>query len=306
MTRVTIGDFFGSGRLVRHREHRLVSLLRGHRVGTIAVPSGALRVGDPADLESAPTLSVPRGRHEVFFAAEEMDSGHDGVGLLVRVRRGEPTRWRKVRVVGTDSAMVALGDARARCSSKQLATPRSTTAWRAGPSLIVASIGSDGGWPLYEGTDARGRLLALAVVTRRPDDFEDFAQATGTPPVDVSSLDACLAWAAAIGGDDALVRAGKPDLAPLRKLRALPKDLRAFYAKYTPYLGADHPAFLALVARQKLGRALPVSVDGPGSAVFLDEAGRVVTFYEGSTLGTALDLRAWALLSTIAVHDVGK
>lgn len=303
---MNVDDLFGPGVLVRDRDHELVSLLRGHSLGRIAVPSGALRIGDAYDLRSCKPLEVPAGDHEVVFAASEMDGGHDGAGLLVRVRPGAIARWSRLRTVGIDGAMIGIGDAEANVTTRRLGDfQRPLGAARLGRSLAVASIGSDGGYPLRAGYDARDRLVALAVTAKDPRGVVPFPRpGSGVPTVDATSLDACLAWALAIGGEDAIVRAGRTDLAPLRAIRSIPAELRRYYTTHTPYLEGDHQTFLAIVARHGLGRALPIAVNGDDALVYLAEDGRVVDFYEGSVMGTHLDLRAWALLSTVAVHDL--
>ncbi len=301
-----VDDLFGPGVLVRYRDHAIFSLLRGHPLGRIAVPSGALRIGDAYDLRSCAPIDVPAGDHEVVFAASEMDGGHDGAGLLVRVRRGAVARWKTLHAVGIDGATIGISDAEAKVSAQRLAAfERPLGAGRLGRSIAVASIGSDGGYPLRAGLDARGRLVALAVTAKDPRAFVRFPRkGSSVPPVDATSLDACLAWARAIGGDEAIVRAGRTDLAPLRAIRPLPSELRHYYATHTPYLDGDHQTFLAIVARHGLGRALPVAVNGDDALIYLAEDGRVVDFYEGSVLGQHLDLRAWVLLSTVEVHDL--
>lgn len=303
---MNVADFFGSGVLVREREYDLVSLLRGHSLGAIAVPSGELRVGDPYSLEDAKPIAVPAGSHEVVFGASEMDAGHDGVGLMIRVRAGKIARWSKLRTVGIDGAAIGIADAKAKVDPDKLSSFESPLgAAQLGRSVAVARVGSDGGYALRGAWDLRDRLLALAVVTKDPRSLAAWpARGSKIPPVDASDLDACLVWARKMGGDEAIVRAGKTDVAPLRAIRTIPADLRRYYATHTPWIGGDLETFRRIVERHALGRALPVAVNGDDALVYCAEDGRIVDVYQGSTMGTCLDLRAWALLSTIAVHDL--
>lgn len=301
-----VADFFGPGGLCRDREYDLVSLLRGHSLGAITVPSGELRVGDAYSLEDAKPIAVPAGSHEVVFGASEMDAGHDGVGLLIRVRAGKIARWSKLRTIGIDGAALAIADVKAKIDPEKLSSFESPLgATRLGRGVAVARVGSDGGYALRAAWDARERLLALAVVTKDPRSLVAWpTRASKVPPVDASDLDACLAWARKMGGDEAIVRAGKTDVAPLRAIRPIPADLRRYYATHTPWIGGDLETFRGIVERHALGRALPIAVNGDDSLAYCAEDGRIVDFYQGSTMGTCLDLRAWALLSTIAVHDL--
>lgn len=300
-----VDDFFGTGALVRERDFELVSLLRGHPLGRIEVPSGQLRAGDPWALEDTKPIAVPAGSHEVVFAASEMDAGHDGVGLLVRVRAGTIARWTKMRTLGIDGAVIAFADARAKVSPEKLDFESPLGAARLGRSIAVARVGSDGGYALRAGWDARERLAALVIVTKQPRSLVAWPRrGSKVPPVDATDLDACLAWAHQMGGDQAIVRAGRTDLAPIRAIRPIPSDLRRYYAAHTPWIDGDIDTFRRIVERHSLGRALPVAVNGDDALVYLAEDGRIVDLYEGSVMGSCLDLRAWALLSTIAVHDL--
>jgi hypothetical protein len=303
---VELGDFFGPGALVRDRTGDLVSLLRGHRIGRITILSGGLRIGDAHSLEDCAPIDVPAGAHEVVFGANEMDAGHDGIGLSIRVRSGAIVRWKRLRSVGVDSAAVVIADARAKVSHEKLSSIESPLgAAIIGRSTAVARVGSDGRYPLQAGYDARDRLVALAVATRTPRSFARWpARGSDVPPVDARDLDACLAWAREVGGDQAIVRAGETDVAPLRAIRPIPADLRRYYATHTPWIGGNLATFRAIVKRNALGRALPIAVNGDDALVYLDEEDRVVDLCQGSVMGTSLDLRAWALLSTIAVHDL--
>lgn len=301
-----IDDLFGPGVLVRDRDHDLVSLLRGHPLGRIVIRSGAVRIGDAYDLASCKPIEVPAGDHEVLYAANEMDSGHEGAGLLLRLRPDPIVRWKRLRNVSIDGAMIGIADAQVAIATARLGNLRSPLgAARLGRSVAVASIGSDGGYPLHAGYDARDRLVALAVTTKDPRSLVRFPRrGSEVPAVDATSLDASLAWARTVGGDEAIVRAGRTDLAPLRRIRPIPTELRRYYTTHTPYLEGDHKTFQSILARHNLRRALPVAVNGGDALVYLAEDGRLVDLYEGSEMGSFLDLRAWALLSTISVHDL--
>lgn len=290
-------DFFGGGVVVKDKEHGLVSMLRGHPLGEIAVPSGRLLVADAYSYEGT-AIEVPAGRHPVTFAASEMDAGHDGCGLMIRVRPGKIVRWRRRGVIGVDGAMIAIGDADAKVPHAKLEFENALGAARVGTRVAVASVGSDGGYVLRAGLDSRERIAALAVLTRDPRALVPWRKTPGFDPTD---LDSCLAWARKVGGDDALVAPGKTDVATLRAIRKIPTDLRRYYQTHD---AGDLASFRAIVERNSLGRALPVRVNGDDAMVYLDEQDRVVEFYEGSMLGMSLDLRAWLVLSSIATFDL--
>lgn len=293
------GSFVGPGVLVRDKEYGLVSMVRGHPLGEIAVPSGRLRVADAWSFRRGEgrEVAVPVGRHPVTFAASEMDAGHDGLGLLVRVRPGPVARWARAGVVAVDGAAFAVGDAEARLAPGRLDFDDPRGATRLGKSVAVARIGSDGGYPLRVGFDARDRVAAVAIVTHDPRGWVRFRGG----PRDLGDLAGCLAWARDVGGEDALVRPGVTDVAPLRALRRIPRDLARYYRTHD---AGDLVAFRAAVERHGLGRALPVVVDDADAFVYLDAQDRVVVHYQGSTLGVHLDLRAWVVLSSIATLDL--
>lgn len=290
-------DFFGGGVVVKRKEYALISMLRGHALGEIAVPSGKVLVADAYSYEGK-AIDVPAGRHPVTYAASEMDAGHDGVGLMIRVRSGKIARWKRLGVIGVDGATIAIGDANAKVPHAKLELQNRFGAGRIGKSVAVASIGSDGGYVLRAGLDARERIAALAVVTTDPRSFVPWRKAPGLDP---SDLDACLAWAAKVGGEDALVQKGRTELESLRAIRKIPSDLRRYYQTHD---AGDLATFRAIVERRSLGRALPIHVNGDDAMVYLDEQDRVVEYYEGSTLGMSLDLRAWLVLSSISTFDL--
>ncbi len=290
-------DFFGDGVIVRSKEYGLVSMLRGHPLGEIEVPSGRLLVSDAYSYEGK-AIEVPAGRHPVTFAANEMDAGHDGAGLMIRVHPGKIVRWKRHGVIGIDGAMIAVGDAEAKLPHAKLELENRLGAARIGRRVAVASIGSDGGYVLRVGLDSRERIVAVAVITLDPRAFVPWRKSLGFDPND---LDACLAWARVVGGDDALVQPGKTDVASLRAIRKIPVDLRRYYQTHD---AGDLATFRAIVERSSLGKALPIRVNGDDAMVYLDEHDRVVDYYEGSTLGMSLDLRAWLVLSSIATFDL--
>jgi hypothetical protein len=281
-------DLFGAGVLVRHKEHELVSLLRGHRVGELAVESGRILFGDPYSFEDLAPLDVkiPKGRYPVFAGANEMDAGSDGTGLLIRLREDPVERWRSFLRRGhafpIDGATIAIADAVAK-------------------KPLQCGVASDGGYPLVGGFDARGRLAAMAVHTLNPREYRRWPSSRSkVPPVDMTDLDACLDWALAMGGDDALVRPGSVDQRTLGALvaaagRKPPRELVHYYSRCTPFLGEpitlDEPS------------ALPVTITSPGHYSVYREDG-IHDVYEGSTMGTSRDLRAWSVLNTISVHDL--
>ncbi|MFO0653371.1 MAG: hypothetical protein U0326_44535 [Polyangiales bacterium] len=291
-------SFFGPGLLVRPTNHG-VSLLRGHALGEIAVPSGRVRVADPWSFDAGRELEVPAGHHPVTFSALEMEAGLEGVGLCVRARQSAVVRWVRSGTVRVDGAAIALGDAQARLPAPLLEFDDPYRARRIGRSIVAAQLGDDGTYVVRSGLDARARVAAIAVVTRDPRAVVPFR---GAPDLDLGSLDACLAWARAIGGADALIRPGTTDVATLRTIRRVPRELARYYRSHD---AGDLDAFRAMVRRHDLGEALPVVVEDDG-LVYLDRAGRIVHLYRGGVMGTYLDLRAWVVLSTIATFDLGR
>lgn len=290
-------DFFGGGVVVKDKEYGLISMLRGHALGEIAVPSGRVLVADAYSYEGK-AIEVPAGSHPVSYAASEMDAGHDGVGLMVRVRLGTIARWKRLGVVGVDGAMIAIGDANAKLPHDKLQFDTPLGAKRIGKGVAVASIGSDGGYVLRAGLDSRERIAALAIVTRDPRSLVAWRKA---PDLDLADLDSCLAWARKVGGDDALVQPGKTEVGALRAIRKIPTQLQRYYRDHD---AGDLATFRAIAERNSLGRALPIRVNGDDAMVYLDEQDRVVDYYEGSVMGTHLDLRAWLVLSSIATFDL--
>lgn len=291
-------SYFGRGVLVRHTTHS-VSLLRGHPLGDLAVPSGRLRVADPWSFDAGPEIEVPSGRHPVTVAAHETDAGFEALGLCVELRKGPVVRWVRSGRVGVDGAAIALGDARAKLPLSRLDSVFPRGAERIGRSAAAAQLGSDGTYPIRSGLDARGRVAAIAVITRDPRAVVPFR---GAPDLDLGSLDGCLAWARRAGGADALVRPGRTDPTTLRSIRRVPGDLARYYRSHD---AGDLEAFHAMVRRHDLGDALPVVVEDD-VLVYLDRHDRIVELHRGSVMGTYLDLRAWVVLSTLAVFDLGR
>jgi hypothetical protein len=154
------------------------------------------------------------------------------------------------------------------------------------------------------------------LTSRRAFDLRKYVRwpgARSTPPVDLESLDACLAWARAAGGEQALIRPGRLDgetLAALRTLarRPIPSELRRYYATHTPWVGDGTSLRTFEEARREgaLDGAFPVEVSSATSLSVMQSDGSIQSLYEGSTMGTCRDLSAWAVLNSIAVHDLAR
>ncbi len=76
-----IDELFGSGQLVRDREYGMVSLLRGHSLGKLWVPSGQLLAGDPHELPYLEPIAVPAG--EAARMPEGIRVAGDKIGRFV-------------------------------------------------------------------------------------------------------------------------------------------------------------------------------------------------------------------------------
>ncbi len=290
-------DVFGSGCLVEETTCGAVSLLRGHPIGAIEVPSGRVRVGDPTSCDGH-VVEVPPGLHPVIVATNEMDGGHDTVGLMLRVQGRRLARWRRATTIGVDGATVAIGEADAKVPRARLELPGRLGGGRIGRRVAAVRLGSDGGYPLRLGLDPDGQVAAVAVVTL---DLRTRVRWKGARGLDPGDLDACLAWAREVGADESLVQPGRTDLEELRAIRRIPTDLRRYYQGHD---AGDLRRYRAIAERRALRGALPIRVFGDDAMVYLDEHDRVVTDDHGAVVGVHIDLRAWLVLSTISVFGL--
>lgn len=328
--RLTRGSLFSTGTLVRHREYGLVSLWRGHPIGELVVSSGELVVADAHSLSDTEplTIEVPRGMCRVWVGTHEMDAGHDVTGLCVRFGPARIKTWRSLlprgKRLGIDGAAVAICDAVARPAPVGSAHERyihrlasiggdlgGEVLDKGKRSIAACRIGSDGGYPIMGGFDDAGGLVAIAVTTLSPGESARWPDPDATvPPVDATDLDACIAWAIAVGEDEPIVRPGSLDDATREALvsiagRPMPAELARYYSLCTPWVGegAGLAMHRASIEKNRLVGAFPVALDREDSLVVALPT-KLVSLYQGSTMGTFIDLRAWALLSTIAVHDL--
>ncbi len=81
-------------------------------------------------------------------------------------------------------------------------------------------------------------------------------------------------------------------------------ELARYYSRCTPWIaqGAGLAMYRAAIDKNWLAGAFPVALDAEDSIVVALPT-HLVSLYQGSTMGTFIDLRAWVLLSTIAVYD---
>jgi len=316
-SRLTPSDLFGGGVLVRHRDsNSLISLFRGHPVRSLSIPSGQLVVGDPWDFANRRPLNLRLrpGRYAVYEAANEMDAGEDGAGLLLQISTSRVVRWHMHARVGIDGARIAFGDAGMARRPNRNWVDRLSNGTDLGPHFASSRVPGDGGYPLRSGFDARGQLAALAVTALDVRRYSPWPPpGSRIPPLDLSSLDACLTWARAVGGEQAIIRPGRlgqETLAALRSIagRAIPVDLRRYYATHTPWVGegASLGTFVQAARSGVAGSTFPVAVESADSLSVMREDGTVDSTYQGSTMGTNRDLKAWVVLNSIAVHDLHR
>ena len=90
--------------------------------------------------------------------------------------------------------------------------------------------------------------------------------------------------------------------------RAIPVDLRRYYATHTPWVGegASLGTFVQAARSGVAGSTFPVAVESADSLSVMREDGTVDSTYQGSTMGTNRDLKAWVVLNSIAVHDLHR
>ena len=80
--------------------------------GSLPTPSGALLLGDPLELATAPRLPSGAGPIAVHLATVRMSGEHELAAVRVVLGPGEVRRWKKTRkVCATDSATACLCDA---------------------------------------------------------------------------------------------------------------------------------------------------------------------------------------------------
>lgn len=151
--------------------------------GSLATPSGALLLGDPLELATAPRLPSGAGPIAVHLATVRMSGEHELAAVRVVLGPGEVRRWKKTRkVCAIDSATACLCDAGLGEALRDEAVRRRfTKRWERFAALSLsaqrASFGGqlvdlfhvcdDGRYPLWEGLDEGGHVAAVAVIWSR-------------------------------------------------------------------------------------------------------------------------------------------
>jgi WD40 repeat protein len=262
----------GEGLLLHGPHHATV--LYGVRVGTLAVASGRLVAGDPMSLGHCTPLArrVPRGLHPVIAVVEQTDH-FEPAALFIPLSSKPIARWSRAGVAGTDMATIAVLDASlartAYDDGPDGELVSSAVLHARVPGVGIAVIGSearnvalfatgaDGGFPVYWGDDAEGRLAGLFI--QKWFEWSSFSRMParwlpcGSPPWREPARVPEWAWRTlrAVGVDAAFELTPLPParLAWLEAIagRAVPESARRYYECAAP-AGLD--------AWEERGRAL--------------------------------------------------
>lgn len=313
LTPLDLDDLFGPG-VFGHpaRYPSLVSLLRGHCLGQLRIESGRVAVADPYLLDEAIDLGrrCPRGSFPVFAGTSEMDGGHDMSGLCVRFADRPVARWEPVfsggRGVPVDSASLALCDAERAVELKEVAihtdfrkTPVGGALFASG-QVAACGVGSDGGYPVYFGYDARDEIVRLAV-TAVSDHFVRWKR-DDLPRL--SHLDEVVAWLARVQGKDRSFALGETSPALVRELQRIarrwaPPVLRDYYRLIRPW----DEDLMPLWKKWATPGALPLSLCESGGHALTPD-GLVRGIDERGLLGQALDIPSWLVINAISIYDL--
>lgn len=310
---IDLDELFGAGVFGHPAKYpSLISLLRGHCLGRLRLESGRVAVADPYLLDDAIELGreCPRGSFPVFAGASEMYEGHDVTGLCVRFADRAVAEWEPVfaggRGVPVDSASLAVCDAARAASLKEVALQTDFRRRPVGGALFASgegaacSVGSDGGYPVYFGLDARGEVVRLAVTAVAG----DFVHWERDDLPRLSKLDEVATWVAKVQGKDRSFVFGETPPSLVRELERMarrwaPPELREYYRLMRPW----DDDLLPLWRKWATPGALPLSLcESGGHALTPDGAVRGID--ERGLLGQALDIPSWLVLYAITLYDL--